>query len=128
MRVFDLDGQFETADEIELIARLRSVRRGAYGAFLLSHADEYPYMSVHFNGDLAYIGYYPSEGHPPYVPSGMSPVDSDDDVRFALVGGTAADDIYACAQEVIPDSLAIRAACQFLASDAPPDSIKWQEP
>ena len=126
MHIHDLDGYFETENETELIERLRTVRRGPYGAFVLQHASDYPYMSVHVNDDLAYIGFFPS-AESLFVPSGMSPLEDAGEIRFVLVGGDAADDIYACAEDVVPFSLAVRAACQFLMTVGLPDSITWQE-
>ena len=87
MKVLDFDGTCRVERDDELLARLRSVRRGADGAFILDHGRGES-LWVHINGNAAFLCFFPDRngGHPGFVPDGMWPGDRRD-VRFLLVGG-----------------------------------------
>jgi hypothetical protein len=55
MYVADLEGEIAVDRQDELVARLRSVRKGRYGAFVLQHDDTGPMLCVHMNNDVAYL-------------------------------------------------------------------------
>ncbi|WP_037226719.1 hypothetical protein [Rhodopirellula baltica] len=73
MKIHDLSGSFETDDASQLAHRLRSVRVEGYGAFHVSRNDDLPYISAHFNGDIAYIHYFIADDHPGFHPTDISP-------------------------------------------------------
>lgn len=56
MNVLDFDGTCEVESDQGLLDRLRPVRRGARGAFILDHGwDES--LWLHINGDAAPLGF-----------------------------------------------------------------------
>jgi len=55
MDIEDLEGRVCVHDEQELVRRLRSVRKGKYGAFILSHDAQGPALWVHIDGSIAYV-------------------------------------------------------------------------
>src|SRR5262245_1446414 len=85
--VLDFDGACRVERDDELLARLRSVRRGADGAFILDHGGGGS-LWVHINGDVAFLWFCPDRNgsHPGFVSDGMWSTDRRD-VRFLFVGG-----------------------------------------
>jgi hypothetical protein len=59
VEVLDFDGAFRVERDDELLARLRSVRRGADGAFILDHGGDGS-LWVHINGTLRSSGSAPT--------------------------------------------------------------------
>ena len=127
MRVCDFDGTVDIADKTALIHRLRSVRRGRYGAFILSHQDLYPCLFVHFNDTLAYVHYFRSEDHPGFQPNGLPPDGCTQGGHFLQVDGSEADSIDVPPCAVVAADIALSAACDFLKSSALPPSVSWFE-
>src|SRR5687767_6628629 len=106
MDVLDFDGSCRVERDDELLARLRSVRRGQDGAFVLCHGGDEA-LWVHINGQAACLCFFPNRngGHPGFVPDGMwkgerSPV------RFLLVGGDEGDAIRVPWWQLVPVDVA----------------------
>src|SRR5262245_66651771 len=87
VEVLDFDGSNLAERDDELLARLRSVRRGPDGAFVLSHGGDES-LWVHINGEAAFLCFFPDRngGHPGFVPDGMWSGEQRE-VRFLLVSG-----------------------------------------
>src|SRR5262249_34707353 len=85
MNVLDFDGQCQVEDEEHLLARLRSVRRGADAAFILDHGGDES-LWIHINGGAAFLWFCPGTDppHAGFVPNEMWPGERRD-VRFQLV-------------------------------------------
>jgi immunity protein Imm1 of predicted polymorphic toxin system len=129
MEVEDLEGRTIVEDEAALDHRLRSVREGDFGAFILWHEGGGESLWVHVNKDVAYMHFFPdNEGkHPGYQPTGMSPAGCDAQVRFLQVGGSQGDAIVMPREALVPVAVAYRAAKEFLNEAALPASITWLE-
>lgn len=127
MKIHDLSGSLETDDIAELASRLRSVRARGYGAFHMSGYEDLPYMSVHFNGDIAYIHYFSSDGHPGFQPTDMTPPDCPDVVRFLNTDESEAGAIEMPASTLVDANTAVAAAVEFAATRQMPRSIRWSE-
>jgi hypothetical protein len=129
--VYDLDGQCRVESEDELVARLRSVRREADGAFVLDHGEQGsgPSLWVHIHGDAAYLHYFPdmSGRRAGYAPDRMWPHGPREPVRFRLVGGSAGDSICVPWWQLVPIEVAYGAAVEFLHSPSLPASVSWME-
>jgi hypothetical protein len=127
VEVLDFDGACGVERDDELLARLRSVRRGADGAFILDHGGG-GWLWVHINGDAAFLWFCPDTdgSHPGFVPDGMWSGDRRD-VRFLLVGGDEADSIIVRWWQLLPVDAAYRAAVEYLHSPSPPASVTWFE-
>src|SRR4051794_21367062 len=104
MYVEDIDGRCDIKQDEELLTRLKSVRQGIYGAFILSHGSE-EWLSVHINDkeQAAYLGYFPSgDGcHPGFVPNEMWNGEQRS-VRFYQVNGDEADSLEVSWWQLIP--------------------------
>lgn len=127
MEVHDFDGQHHAGRDEELIARLRSIRRGQDGAFILSHGGKES-LFVHINGEAAFLGYFPDcDGQRPMsVPDGMW-VDEQPDTRFLQVDGTESNAIWVSWTQLVPVDVAYQAAAEFMNSPALPPSVRWLE-
>ncbi len=123
MQVLDFSGTIEILDDDALSHRLRSVRRGRYGAFILSGDELNPCLFVHFNDDLAYLCYFPSDRHPGFVPDGPPLDGCPESVHFLQVDGSEADSIDVLASSVVAADAACSAACEFFRSPTRPPSI-----
>src|SRR5262245_57042975 len=105
----------------ELIAHLRSVRKGPYGAFILWHGDTPdqvtgPSLFVHMNNDVAYLSFVAdlNGDHPGFQPTGMSPADCPEAVHFMQTDGIETEGITALRDAVVSAEVAYRAATEFL--------------
>ncbi len=129
MVVEDFDGTFSTDCEAELDARLRSVRRGEFGAFILTHNRKGASLWIHLNGDVAYLHYFPDgEGkHPGYQVAALSSAEHDEPVRLLQVYGGKADGFAMPPELLVPAEVAYQAAREFLRSPSLPLSIRWHE-
>ena len=129
MEVVDTQGRFEALDPTSLIARLRLIRVGPYGAFVLWHTTDGPSLSVHVNGEFAYIRYFPSQStnHAGFQPIGMTPSGCEHDVHFVQSDGGEADSFDMTPAAVVAVDLAYRAAAEFLADPGRPGCVKWLE-
>jgi hypothetical protein len=74
MELWDFNRCCEVARDDDRLARLRSVRRGPDGAFILSRGGEES-LWVHFHGDAAFLWFVPGrdDKYPGFVPQGMWP-------------------------------------------------------
>jgi hypothetical protein len=107
VEILDFDGSCHVDSDRALLARLRSVRRGPDGAFILSH-DADSSLWVHINGEAAFLSFFPTTGrHPPFVPDEMWPGEHRD-VRFLLVGGDEADAITVPWWQLVPVEVAYK--------------------
>jgi hypothetical protein len=117
----------QVCDEAELLARLRSDRRGPDGAFILSHGGAAS-LWVHIHGDAAFLWFQRDrEGtHPGFVPDKMWSGERRG-VRFLLTSGCLADSIEVPWWQLVPVEAAYRAAVEYLHSPERPVSVTWFE-
>src|SRR5262245_63233706 len=90
MYVHDWEGLVQIDRPEDLLNRLRSVRKGAYGAFILSHDDVAPSLWIHINANVAYLPFLlesQSTSHPGFQAWGMFPVGCEDGVNFVQIDG-----------------------------------------
>ena len=123
-----MDGRLAVVAEGTLLDRLRSVRRGAYGAFILSHEEDGPSLWVHMNGDKAYVHFFPARDsdHPGFQSTSSSPGLSL--CHFVQTDGGEADSFDISADTVVTVDLAYTAAVEFFRDGSSmPASITWRE-
>ncbi len=127
MNVLDFDGECQVERDDELLSRLRSVRRGIDGAFVLDHGGDES-LWVHIHGNVAFLWFCPaSDGkHSGFVPDGMWSGEHRD-VRFLQVHGGDADSIIVKWWQLLPLDGAYRAAVEYLHSPLLPASASWFE-
>ena len=118
----------------ELVAHLRSVRKGPYGAFILWHGDNPdavtgPSLFVHMNNDLAYLWFVadPNGDHPGFQPTGMAPADCPERVHFVQTDGFEEAGITMDRNWLVSVDVAYEAAAEFLKEPVLPASIEWFE-
>ena len=127
MHLQDFDGRCQLETEEDLTNRLRTIRKGNFGAFILWHEDGGPSLWVHLNKDLAHLHFFPdaSGAHPGFQCStGLA---SGGEVRFLQTDGSEADSITVPRDAVIPVQHAYEAAREFLHTKTRPSSIQWLE-
>jgi Immunity protein Imm1 len=129
MQVADLQGCTSVSTEEELLDRLRTIRKGNYGAFILSHNDDGPFLYVHIHSGFAYVHYFDdmSGANAGYQPTDMTPHGCPQSIRFVQIDGSESS---GCAIEV-PEAAfcsldaAYSAAVEFLHSSKLPQCITW---
>jgi len=128
MYVHDLDGWAQIDRPEDLLSRLRSVRKGPYGAFILSHDDIGPSLWIHINGNVAYLHFFlesQSTSHPGFQAWGMFPEGCEDRVRFVQIDGGEGASITMPKQTLVSLEAAYKAATEFIHMPTLPSSIRW---
>lgn len=134
MIVADFEGETIVRSQKALEARLISIRRGSYGAFVLMHEKGGPSLSIQINKTVAYLHFFPKPDylqHAGYYAIGTPLPDLKRDVRFRVLPQWV--EQVGDAHLVIPhDRLvsvpaAVVAAKQFFKSSQRPDCVTWQE-
>jgi hypothetical protein len=127
VNLLDFEGACQIWREDELIARLRSVRRGPYGAAILDHGPGAS-LSVFINGGAASLWFcLDMDGwHPGYVPDRMWAGERRT-VRFEMVGCRALARVDVPWWQLAPADAAYVAAAEFLRSRSLPASARWAE-
>jgi hypothetical protein len=120
----------------EMLAHLRSKRRGVYGAFILWHGttgewhgEAGPSLLVHINNDLAFLYFLPDHNgeHPGFEPTGMSPPDCPASVHFMQTDGIEEAGLTISRDCVISTDRAYKAAAEFFKDPVLPACIRWFE-
>ena len=129
MEVDDFEGHATINTEAELDHRLRRVRKGDFGAFILFHELKGSSLWIHIFKNIAYLCYFPDgDGdHPGYQATGMQPANCDNQVTFLLVGGDMASSIDAPRGTLVTLETAYLAASEYLHGPGLPPSISWSE-
>jgi hypothetical protein len=129
MTLDHFDGREIIDDDAELMDHLRRHRKGAYGAFVLAHAETGSSLWVHTNEDLAYLHFFPGMGrdHAGYQATDMPHVATPDTAHFLGLEGDEASAIDMPPETLVSLSDAYRAAAEYLKQDALPASISWFE-
>jgi len=125
MNIHDFDGRVSIDNEDELLLRLQLVRSGEYGAFLLHHDKDYPALALHFNGDIAYLHYYPAQRHSGYQAQDMAPQGVAKNMRFLQVDGDEANSFQMPDYTLVSDETAYATAVEFFRRSEIPLSISW---
>jgi hypothetical protein len=125
MELWDFDGCRHVHQEDELLAALQSVRRGADGAFILSHGGAES-LWLHIHGDAAFLWFLPDRdgSHPGFVPDRVWQGEHRD-LRFLQTSGAEADLIIVPWWQLLPVEIAYRAAVEYLHTRARPSSVSW---
>ena len=127
MKIHDLSGAIELSDVSQIADRLRSVRNGTHGVCYIAGDANYPYVAVHFNGDVAYLHYFPSDDHPGFQPFGMTPANCADSVHFLNIDGLDGGAFDMPASTLVDANTAVSAVLEFVANQVMPESVNWFE-
>lgn len=88
MIVTDFQGESRVRSRRELERRLRGIRKGEYGAFILAHRKNGPSLWIHFKREVAYLHYFPHPNflvHAGYRTTGMTPPERRRGCRFRVL-------------------------------------------
>src|SRR5262245_48885397 len=90
MQVDDLKGSSFVATDSELLNRLRTIRKGTFGAFTLSHQTDSPSLHIYINDEFAYIHYFANNtsDNAGYQAAGMTPSACPESVYFVQTDGS----------------------------------------
>jgi hypothetical protein len=129
MQVRDFHGVADISENAALLERLRTVRLGRYGAFVLSHKGRRPELYLLFNGRMAYLHYFPYRDyltHAGFRPTGMAPprYRNRKEIQFRQLDES--DMIDVPASSIISVEAAESAASEFLEAPKRPASISWE--
>jgi hypothetical protein len=131
MRIDDLQGSVDVDGDEALLLRLRTVRKGPYGAFVLAHNDVGPLLFVHINGEVAYVHYFDdlSGRNAGWQPRDMTPPGCPPSVLFVQTDGNegSGDAIEMPDFTLCGVDAAYQAAVQFLHDPARPACITWTD-
>ena len=128
MNVYDFKGVvYEAADRDQLEAVLMCRHGNGVNEFWLSHGnDRYPAIVLSVKGDLAALHYFPREGHPGFTSAGnVAGLEPGEMTKFWISAGGETIDVMNDA--VMPFSVALAAAQEFLISSELPRSVDWFE-
>jgi hypothetical protein len=128
LRIDDMQGELRVEGREDLLRRLRSVRRGDYGAFMLTHEHEESDrgLFIMINKDVAHLYFTLDEyaGQDSFQPIGMTPPGCPEQVHFLQTTCTEADfDIEK--ELLVSTDVAYGAAAEFLESPNPPLCVRW---
>jgi uncharacterized protein YndB with AHSA1/START domain len=129
MHIDDFNGRTTVDDPAMLVARLASVRKGPYGAFVLSHSDKGASLWVHINENVAYLHFFAdnSGNHAGFQPADMAPPDCEEDVHFIQTDGGEGGAFDMCCGALVSVGVAYEAASEFFASPVRPSCVTWTE-
>jgi hypothetical protein len=127
MQLTDFEGSLTVNTVDDLLARLMSIRRGDYGAFDLSHTNDYPALSIHLNRNIAYLHYFPADGHAGHQPRDMTPDGCDGHRHFLQTNHCEADSFHMPNYTLVSAETAYAAAVDFFHAPELPESIRWFE-
>jgi hypothetical protein len=127
LTIYDFSG-WHKADNLCAVEEILSKRYGpsANGFWISNDDDKMPVISLLVKESLATLVYFPSEGHPGFVPvGGMTGLDK---IGFtAFRHETIEQEIEIPNSQVVPFASALQAAEDFYESKALPKSIEWTE-
>lgn len=123
----DFEGGTKITNEDSLLSRLTTVRFGQFGAFVLNHANTYPALFVHLNLAIAYLHFFPADGHAGYQPTEMTPHVCPETVHFLQTSRTEADSFDMPDSTLVDADTAYQAAIEFFRFPKLPSSITWAE-
>jgi hypothetical protein len=129
MTITDISGVTREAantQDLELILNRR--REDGLNSFWLCNTnEEFPRLSVLVKDHLATLYFLPTENGTSFRSIGaLSHLQSGELITFAM-SNYRADDVSVPNDAVVPFSLALQAAKEFLGSDSLPRSIQWLE-
>jgi hypothetical protein len=127
MKIEDLQDIYVANSPSELEVILLKRYGPGVNSFWLSHNNEkHPSIGLLVTGDLAVLHYFPSEGHPGFVPAArVATLNTEETTIFSV--NTVEEELEVSNQIVTLFSIALSAAKEFLVSKELPSSIKWLE-
>ena len=126
MKVDDFGGvhTIATAAELERLMRVRF--SNDLNEFLLSHESSgYPLLAIFAKRDLAAIYYIPKDGDAGFASVGKDTGLPPDGTTTFLTGGNLGQELEVTNRAILPFSVALRVALEFLRDKQRPRSIEW---
>jgi hypothetical protein len=125
MRIWDFEGAHDATTPTEVEAVLNKRYGAGLNSFWIGHEDgKFPAMNIMVNGDIAYVHYFPKQGHPGLASVGSVPcLRSGEFTEFFPSESKESLDIMN--EAIVPVSDALKAAQEFAASKTLPKCIQW---
>jgi hypothetical protein len=119
----DYDTEYIVTKPEEIEAALSKRYPGGINSFWLYRGPEqFPSINVSVKGDLAYVHYFPREGHPGFASVGNADPRSSETSIFFI---RPTEKIWVLNSTLVPFSDALKAAHEFAVSDTAPGCIQW---
>jgi hypothetical protein len=126
MRIEDYDSVRDVVSSQEIEAALSKRHSNGMNSFWLTDGEkEFPYINILAKGGLAYVHYFPREGHPGFASVAKVPVDEPRETSVFFLYPT--EKVWILNGAVVPFSDALKAAKEFSITTAMPKSIQWFE-
>jgi hypothetical protein len=127
MKSQDNESELNVTNPRDIEAALSKRQASGRNSFWLSHGAElYPVINILVKRDVAYLEYFPSEGHPGFTSVGRS-LDLMPGGHTAFFPDDTNETLQIMNEAVVPFSDALRAAQEFAISQALPKCIQWFE-
>jgi hypothetical protein len=125
--LYDFSGRHHAKNENELEIILKHRFDSSFNGYWISHNDEEaPLISLLVNNELAFIIYFPFNGHPGFVPKGTS--SNLDPKEYTTFKHDSLDqEIEIPNYQVVPFETAMKVIQEFITSKNLPNSIEWTE-
>lgn len=120
--------QVEEVNDVDTLERKLSVRyANAANSFTLSHGRKRePVLLILVRGELANLHYFPRRRHPGFQSTGtVAGLDLEGSTIFFITNAAERQEVLN--RSVVPVSLAVQAAKEFLVSEELPQSVQWEE-
>jgi hypothetical protein len=130
MNVHDFEGSTIVRSHEELLDRLRRVRREQYGAFVLGHDDDGPFLWILVNAERAYLHFLPDDSgdHAGFQSFDEEARGDDALVHFLQPHAGEGASFDMPGHTVVGIEVAYKAAAEFfLNARALPPSVVWHE-
>jgi hypothetical protein len=127
MRIEDYDAVWQVTSPADIEAALRRRHGAGRNAFWLTHgSNKSPAIYTMVRGDLAYVLYFPKDGHPGFASIGTVPgLSPGGDTSFYPSDSNETLEILN--EAVVRFADALKVAQEFAISPALPKSIQWCE-
>jgi hypothetical protein len=123
MIIEDYDSDHNVTEPADIEAVLSKRYPGGINSFWLYRGPEqFPSINISVKGDLAYVHYFPTDGHPGFASVGNSDPRSSETSIFFI---RPTEKIWVLNSTLVPFSDALKAAQEFAVSGAAPRCIQW---
>ena len=127
MRIETPSGPIVTNSSDKLVGLLTEAGHDGCATFYLTHLASYPWLSVHLNGQFAYLHYLKSSDHAGFQAQNMTPISCPETVTFHHAPGDEGDQVSMPRSCLVHRDAAVQAASEFFMSLEKPASIDWLE-
>jgi hypothetical protein len=124
MRIEDYDSVCDAMSSQDIEVALSKRNSNGTNSFWLDDGiKKFPNVNILAKGDIAYIHYFPRDGHPGFASVAKAPVDKPRDTSVFFLYPT--EKVWILNGAVVAFSDALKAAQEFAISNSMPKCIRW---